>query len=78
MSLERVTITIPSEALSAAKEAAERKGLSVSAWLSLAAERATDLAADPAAEAVHAEVRPPSPERANTQPAQTTLTTTIS
>ncbi|MBI0383336.1 hypothetical protein JBE27_45555 [Streptomyces albiflaviniger] len=40
MSLERVTITMPSETLSAAKEAADREGMSVSAWLSRAAERA--------------------------------------
>ncbi|EFL23481.1 hypothetical protein SSOG_03195 [Streptomyces himastatinicus ATCC 53653] len=45
MSLERVTITIPSETLSAAKEAADREGVSVSAWLSRAAERAAKIEA---------------------------------
>jgi hypothetical protein len=63
MSLERVTITIPSEILSAAKEAAEREGLSVSAWLSRAAEHAAKIEAGlAAAEAVLAEVGPPTPE----------------
>lgn len=63
MSLERVTITIPSETLSAAKEAADREGLSVSAWLSRAAERAAKIEAGlAAAEEVLAEIGPPTPE----------------
>ncbi|KAF4405951.1 MULTISPECIES: hypothetical protein [Streptomyces] len=63
MSLERVTITIPSETLSAAKEAAEREGLSVSAWLSRAAEHAAKIEAGlAAAEEVLAETGPPTPE----------------
>ncbi|WP_127356742.1 hypothetical protein [Actinacidiphila soli] len=63
MSLERVTITIPSEILSAAKEAAEREGLSVSAWLSRAAEHAAKIEAGLAeAEVVLAEIGPPTPE----------------
>ncbi|GHJ31137.1 hypothetical protein TPA0910_55700 [Streptomyces hygroscopicus subsp. sporocinereus] len=63
MSLERVTITIPSETLSAAKEAADREGMSVSAWLSRAAERAAKIEAGLiAAEGVLAEVDPPTPE----------------
>ncbi|MFD0495942.1 MULTISPECIES: hypothetical protein [Streptomyces violaceusniger group] len=49
MSLERVTITMPSETLSAAKEAADREGMSVSARLSRAAERAAERAAKRAA-----------------------------
>ncbi|WPB91088.1 ribbon-helix-helix domain-containing protein [Streptomyces malaysiensis] len=63
MSLERVTITIPSETLSAAKEAADREGMSVSAWLSRAAERATKIEAGlVAAEEVLTEIGPPTPE----------------
>ncbi|MFJ1992553.1 hypothetical protein [Streptomyces asiaticus] len=63
MSLERVTITIPSETLSAAKEAADREGMSVSAWLSRAAERAAKIEAGLiAAEEVLAEIGPPTPE----------------
>lgn len=64
MSLERVTITIPSETLAAAKEAAENEGLSVSAWLSKAAERAAKIQAGlSAAEEVLAEIGPPTPEQ---------------
>ncbi|WP_063735762.1 hypothetical protein [Streptomyces sp. RTd22] len=63
MSLERVTITIPSETLSAAKEAADREGMSVSAWLSRAAERAAKIEAGlVAAEEVLAELGPPTRE----------------
>ncbi|MEV4431742.1 hypothetical protein [Streptomyces sp. NPDC049555] len=63
MSLERVTITIPSETLTAAKEAADREGLSVSAWLSRAAERAAKIEAGlAAAEEVLAQVGPPTPD----------------
>lgn len=63
MSLERVTITIPSETLSAAKEAADREGMSVSAWLSRAAERAAKIEAGLiAAEEVLVEIGPPTPE----------------
>ncbi|CDR06786.1 hypothetical protein [Streptomyces iranensis] len=63
MSLERVTITIPSETLSAAKEAADREGMSVSAWLSRAAEHAAKIEAGLiAAEEVLAEIGPPTPE----------------
>ncbi|MGW7754403.1 hypothetical protein ACWGK6_23205 [Streptomyces violaceusniger] len=63
MSLERVTITIPSETLSAAKDAADREGMSVSAWLSRAAERAAKVEAGLiAAEEVLAEIGPPTPE----------------
>ncbi|WP_455361186.1 hypothetical protein [Streptomyces sp. SYSU K21746] len=63
MSLERVTITIPSETLDAARSAAEREGLSVSAWLSRAAERAARIEAGlAAAEEAMAEVAAPSPE----------------
>lgn len=63
MSLERVTITIPSETLSAAREAADREGMSVSAWLSRAAERAAKIEAGLiAAEEVLAEVGPPTPD----------------
>ncbi|GAA3360070.1 hypothetical protein GCM10017744_041250 [Streptomyces antimycoticus] len=63
MSLERVTITIPSETLSAAKEAADREGMSVSAWLSRAAERAAKIEAGLiAAEEVLAEIGPPTPD----------------
>lgn len=63
MSLERVTITIPSETLSAAKDAADREGMSVSAWLSRAAERAAKIEAGLiAAEEVLAEIGPPTPE----------------
>lgn len=63
MSLERVTITIPSETLNAAKEAADREGMSVSAWLSRAAERAAKIEAGLiAAEEVLAEIGPPTPE----------------
>ncbi|KJY41398.1 hypothetical protein VR41_12795 [Streptomyces sp. NRRL B-1568] len=60
MSLERVTITIPSETLTAAKEAADRERLSVSAWLSRAVERAAKVEAGlAAAERVLREIRPP-------------------
>ncbi|MET9295406.1 hypothetical protein [Streptomyces sp. NPDC003077] len=60
MSLERVTITISRETLKAAEEAAEREGLSASAWLSRAAGRAAKVAAGVAgAEAVLAELGPP-------------------
>ncbi|MGP3943030.1 hypothetical protein [Streptomyces sp. 6N106] len=63
MSLERVTITIPSETLSAAKDAADREGMSVSAWLSRAAERAAKIEAGLiAAEEVLAEIGRPTPE----------------
>ncbi|NGO47270.1 YlcI/YnfO family protein [Streptomyces ureilyticus] len=63
MSLERVTITIPSEILDAAKAAAEREGLSVSAWLSRAAERAAKIEAGlAAAEEAMAHLDPPTPE----------------
>jgi hypothetical protein len=63
MSLERVTITIPSETLEAAKAAAEREGLSVSAWLSRAAERAAKIEAGlAAAEEAMADLDPPTPE----------------
>ncbi|OIK02653.1 hypothetical protein BIV25_03505 [Streptomyces sp. MUSC 14] len=63
MSLERVTITIPSETLEAAKTAAEREGLSVSAWLSRAAERAAKIEAGLAAAAEAMQhVAPPTPE----------------
>ena len=63
MSLERVTITIPSETLDAAKAAAEREGLSVSAWLSRAAERAAKIEAGlAAAEEAMAHLDPPTPE----------------
>lgn len=63
MSLERVTITIPSETLDAVKSAAEREGLSVPAWLSRAAERAAKIEAGlAAAEEAMAFVGPPSPE----------------
>ncbi|AXI77545.1 hypothetical protein [Peterkaempfera bronchialis] len=64
MSLERVTITIPSETLADARAAAEREGLSVSAWLSRAAERAAKIQAGlAAAEEVLAEIGPPTPEQ---------------
>lgn len=63
MSLERVTIPIPSETLSAAKEAADREAMSVSAWLSSPAERAAKIEAGLiAAEEVLAEIGPPTPE----------------
>ncbi|WP_167536412.1 ribbon-helix-helix protein, CopG family [Streptomyces ficellus] len=63
MSLERVTITIPSETLEAVRQAAERDGLSVSAWLSRAAEKAAKIEAGlAAAEEVLAELGPPTPE----------------
>lgn len=63
MSLERVTITIPSETLDAVRSAAEREGLSVSAWLSRAAERAAKIEAGlAAAEEAMADLAPPSPE----------------
>ncbi|MEV3991130.1 hypothetical protein AB0J57_19695 [Streptomyces sp. NPDC049837] len=63
MSLERVTITIPSETLEAVRQAAERDGLSVSAWLSRAAEKAAKIEAGlTAAEEVLAELGPPTPE----------------
>ncbi|WP_155058406.1 ribbon-helix-helix domain-containing protein [Streptomyces blattellae] len=63
MSLERVTITIPGETLEAVKTAAEREGLSVSAWLSRAAERAAKIEAGlAAAEEAMAYVDPPTPE----------------
>ncbi|MFJ8665420.1 hypothetical protein [Streptomyces sp. NPDC093600] len=63
MSLERVTITIPGETLEAAKIAAEREGLSVSAWLSRAAERAAKIEAGlAAAEEAMAGFPPPTPE----------------
>lgn len=63
MSLERVTITIPSETLDAAKSAAEREGLSVSAWLSRAAEHAAKIEAGlVAAEEAMEHVEPPTPE----------------
>ncbi|MDX3453223.1 hypothetical protein PV396_14885 [Streptomyces sp. ME02-8801-2C] len=64
MSLERVTITIPSETLEAVRSAAERDGLSVSAWLSRAAERAAKIEAGlAAAEEAMAHVPPPTPEQ---------------
>ncbi|MCQ8834824.1 hypothetical protein [Streptomyces malaysiensis] len=64
MSLERVTITIPGETpLSAAEEAANREGMSVSAWLSRAAERAAKIEAGLiAAEEVLTETGPPTAE----------------
>ncbi|MGW2224079.1 hypothetical protein [Streptomyces formicae] len=63
MSLERVTITIPSETLEAAKSAAEREGLSVSAWLSRAAEHAAKIEAGlAAAEEAMAHLDAPTPE----------------
>ncbi|WP_225836907.1 hypothetical protein [Streptomyces sp. NK08204] len=63
MRLERVTITIPGETLDAAKAAAEREGLSVSAWLSRAAERAAKIEAGlAAAEEAMADLDPPTPE----------------
>ncbi|MEU9962028.1 hypothetical protein [Streptomyces sp. NPDC050982] len=63
MSLERVTITIPSDILDAAKAASEREGLSVSAWLSRAAERAAKIEAGlAAAEEAMAHLDPPTPE----------------
>jgi hypothetical protein len=63
MSLERVTITIPGETLEAAKVAAEREGLSVSAWLSRAAERAAKIEAGlAAAEEAMQHVPPPTPK----------------
>lgn len=63
MSLERVTITIPSDTLDAVKDAADREGLSVSAWLSRAAERAAKIEAGlAAAEEVIAQLPPPTPE----------------
>ncbi|MGW6062561.1 hypothetical protein [Streptomyces sp. NPDC055189] len=63
MSLERVTITIPSESLEAAASAAEREGLSVSAWLSRAAERAAkDGAGRTAGREAMKHVKPPTPE----------------
>jgi hypothetical protein len=63
MSLERVTITIPSETLDAVKSAAEREGLSVSAWLSRAAEHAAKIEAGlAAAEEAMAYVDPPTPD----------------
>jgi hypothetical protein len=63
MSLERITITIPTETLEAVRNAAERDGLSVSAWLSRAAERAAKIEAGlAAAEEVLAELGPPTPE----------------
>ncbi|MFC8915696.1 hypothetical protein ACFT5C_07980 [Streptomyces sp. NPDC057116] len=63
MSLERVTITIPSETLEAVRQAAERDGLSVSAWLSRAAEKAAKIEAGlAAAEEVLTELGPPTPE----------------
>ncbi|MFJ2769651.1 hypothetical protein [Streptomyces sp. NPDC087300] len=63
MSLERVTITIPSETLDAAKSAAEREGLSVSAWLSRAAEHAAKIEAGlAAAEEAMVDLDPPTPD----------------
>jgi hypothetical protein len=63
MNLERITITIPSETLAAVKDAAEREGLSVSAWLSRAAEHAAKMEAGlAAAEEVLAELGVPTPE----------------
>ncbi|MDW4907404.1 ribbon-helix-helix protein, CopG family [Streptomyces sp. ADMS] len=63
MSLERVTITIPSETLEAVRSAAEREGLSVSAWLSRAAEHAAKIEAGLAsAEEAMAHLPPPTPE----------------
>ncbi|KRV46394.1 hypothetical protein AQ490_10770 [Wenjunlia vitaminophila] len=63
MSLERITITIPSETLAAARAAAERDGLSVSAWLSRAAAWAAKIEDGlAAANEVLAELGPPGPE----------------
>jgi hypothetical protein len=60
MSMKRITITIPHDVLEAAEAEAKRRGLSVSAWLSQAAERAARLAEGQAAAIqVFAEIGPP-------------------
>lgn len=61
MSLRRVTITIPPDVLAAAEAEAQRQGLSVSAWLSRAADHAARLAQGQAAALeVFTEIGPPS------------------
>jgi len=58
--MERITITIPHDVLAAAEAEAQRRGMSVSAWLSQAAERAARLAEGHAAAIqVFAEIGPP-------------------
>ncbi|HEY3258948.1 MAG TPA: hypothetical protein VGJ95_01545 [Pseudonocardiaceae bacterium] len=60
MSMRRITITMPPEVLAVAEAEARRRGMSVSAWLSEAAEHMARLAAGSAAAVqVFAEIGPP-------------------
>lgn len=60
MSMRRITITMPPEVLVAAEAEARRRGMSVSAWLSEAAEHAARLAEGGAAAVeVFTEIGPP-------------------
>lgn len=63
MSLRRITITIPPEVLAAVESLARRDGMSVSAWLSRAAEHAAQLAeGEAAADEAIAEIGEPDDE----------------
>ena len=60
MSMRRITITMPPEVLAVAEAQAQWRGMSVSAWLSQAAEHAARLAEGSAAAVqVFAEMGPP-------------------